>query len=357
MSYFNIKSYELYKLYIQYEQFNEYNEWKIKYDDVFKKKEELTKDIEDLNNYNFYINEIEPRKNRLKELEEKYKIWEYTETNYKIQKAEEYLKLKEDINKYILYEDYIKKKDIKIQIETKKAILLQIEAADRELTELKHTMGKVNTKMIYKHNNNNELKEFQYAYENVKQIIELLEIVIGTFKNYRKDLYENHILKGIVSKANEYISTLCHNDTKKFEIDFMISDIKDIIHINWLIRNCNDDGQKQLISINQASGFQQFAIAIALRMSMYSNKICDQLFIDEGFTACDKLNLSIVPSFLKGLLKTFKSIIIVSHIDIINDSVDNSVKITYDQNEKKSMIRYGNKKKLYAQKRKTDKKE
>ena len=39
---------------------------------------------------------------------------------------------------------------------------------------------------------------------------------------------------------------------------------------------------------------------MCLRLSLFGNKIlCNQLFIDEGFTACDKDNLSIVPNFLK----------------------------------------------------------
>jgi DNA repair exonuclease SbcCD ATPase subunit len=170
------------------------------------------------------------------------------------------------------------------------------------------------------------------AMDNIKSIIDVMEIIIDKFKVYRKELYENHILRNLVAKSNDYIKHICHEDTKRFSLDYKITEIKDIIHINWLVKADQVAGEesKHIVSVHQASGFQQFVISLALRMSLFSNKTCNQLFFDEGFTACDKLNLSIVPSFLKGLLKVFNSVIVVSHIDIIQDSVDDVARITYD---------------------------
>lgn len=64
------------------------------------------------------------------------------------------------------------------------------------------------------------------------------------------------------------------------------------------------------------------------------------MFIDEGFTSCDSMNLSIVPSFLKSLLKMFKSVILVSHIDVIQDSIDNVCNISYNKERETSSIMY-----------------
>ncbi len=111
-----------------------------------------------------------------------------------------------------------------------------------------------------------------------------------------------------------FIKLLCHNNCKQFRLDYLLTENKDIIHINWLIKNIvEDEDNVQIISINQASGFQNFAISTALRLSLFSNKVCDQLFIDEGFTACDKDNLSIVPNFLKNLLLIFNNYLILIH--------------------------------------------
>ena len=125
-----------------------------------------------------------------------------------------------------------------------------------------------------------------------------------------------------------------------FELDYLLSEKNDIIPLKWLIKNKDTFNNLQTISINQASGFQHFVISIALRLSLFNNKYCNQLFIDEGFTACDKNNLSIVPIFLKNLLKIFNTIIIVSHIDLIQDSIDEKIEIKFNNNDKSSNIKF-----------------
>jgi DNA repair exonuclease SbcCD ATPase subunit len=75
-------------------------------------------------------------------------------------------------------------------------------------------------------------------------------------------------------------------------------------------------------------------------MSLYSNTQCEQIFIDEGFTACDKQNLSLVPGFLKNLLNTFSGVVIMSHIDVIKESMDIVTNIEYNNKTKTSNINY-----------------
>jgi len=71
--------------------------------------------------------------------------------------------------------------------------------------------------------------------------------------------------------------------------------------------------------------------------------ICKQLYIDEGFVSFDKYNLSIVPNFLKSLLAYFDTIVIVSHIDLIQDSIDDSeciAEINYNNKTSVSTLTY-----------------
>ena len=78
-------------------------------------------------------------------------------------------------------------------------------------------------------------------------------------------------------------------------------------------------------------------------MSLYFNNydvLCNQLYIDEGFINFDKNNLSMVPSFLKSLLHYFNTIIILSHIDIIQDSVDEKAEIFFNNSNCVSSIIY-----------------
>jgi DNA repair exonuclease SbcCD ATPase subunit len=227
-----------------------------------------------------------------------------------------------------------------VSIKKKKAVLEEIDKCSLDIKNKSDNITKIITLKEYNKKNNDNYE--YYLKENIKitETIDILDIIIDNFKTYKIDLYENHILKKLMIKTNSYIKLLCHENTKNFELDFMINEHKDIIHINWLIHNtCSDNTIKQVISINQASGFQKFVISLALRMSLYSNTQTEQLFIDEGFTACDNQNLSLVPSFLKKLLNTFSCIVIVSHIDIIKDSADIIVNIEYDKHTKTSHIK------------------
>jgi DNA repair exonuclease SbcCD ATPase subunit len=86
-------------------------------------------------------------------------------------------------------------------------------------------------------------------------------------------------------------------------------------------------------------------ISLALRLCLFGNNkaICKQLYIDEGFVSFDKYNLSIVPNFLKSLLAYFDTIVIVSHIDLIQDSIDDSeciVEINYNNKTSVSTLTY-----------------
>jgi len=78
-------------------------------------------------------------------------------------------------------------------------------------------------------------------------------------------------------------------------------------------------------------------------MSLFLNKYeiqNNQLFIDEGFVNFDKFNLSVVPSFLKSLLSYFNNIIIVSHIDLIQDTIDDIVDINFNKSNSISSMTY-----------------
>jgi exonuclease SbcC len=338
---FNTTAFELFELYNDIQAYNLYSNWKIEYDALYQHKHTLECDINHLEAYTVYETTVKPRLNRLQELQEKYNTWYNADLNYKKQKAYELHKIKESIDAYSKYKEYTEEQALQPLIKRKIEIIDLITDIDKQLGEYNEIITK-NTADMTRHvadtNNFNLLTD---ALSSIDSVIELIEAIIATFKDYRKELYDTHILRKVVNKANQYIKSLCHTSTKMFEIDYLISEVKDVIHIHWLIRNMTEDNNKQTIAIQQASGFQQFAISMALRMSLFSNKRCQQLFIDEGFTACDKLNLSIVPGFLKALLKSFHSIIIVSHIDVIQDTVDHTAQIKYNESTKASTIRYG----------------
>jgi DNA repair exonuclease SbcCD ATPase subunit/DNA repair exonuclease SbcCD nuclease subunit len=337
---FNKHSHILYTEYDNTLQYDKYIVWKDKYTGMNILKNKIETDIKITKDYQEYITYIKPRIKNLNILIYNYNEWEKYDNIINIKLSHEYILINDKINKQEEYYKYIKYKDINVSINKKKAVLEEIDICSLDIKTKSDNITKILTLKEYNKKNNDNYE--YYLKENIKitETIDILDIIIDNFKTYKIDLYENHILKKLMIKTNSYIKLLCHENTKNFELDFMINEHKDIIHINWLIHNtCSDNTIKQVISINQASGFQKFVISLALRMSLYSNTQTEQLFIDEGFTACDNQNLSLVPSFLKKLLNTFSCIVIVSHIDIIKDSADIIVNIEYDKNTKTSHIK------------------
>tara|TARA_B100000795_G_C22806369_1_gene445120 strand:- start:6459 stop:10616 length:4158 start_codon:yes stop_codon:yes gene_type:complete len=323
-------------LYNDYVKYNEYNAYV-----------ESIKTIQYIENQkHIYCNNIEfkkfidPRIIKLNELKMSYDKWCTYDINNNIIKALRYVKLEKIIS-------YEKKKivnnnciEIVDKVISKTEIIDKIEENNNNIKIITEELSKIKTQNNYNIKNRENYNYYNKELEKINDIITILDIIISNFKDYRINLYKNHILKALIDNTNNYIKDLCHENTKKFKLDYIINDTKDIIHINWLINNITNDNIQQTISINQASGFQKFIISLALRMSLYSNTKCDQIFIDEGFIACDKQNLSIVPEFLKNLLNTFSGVIIMSHIDIIKDSMDIVANIEYDKNNKTSYINY-----------------
>ena len=77
---------------------------------------------------------------------------------------------------------------------------------------------------------------------------------------------------------------------------------------------------KTLILIGFGGGFR--------RTELISIDYEDLEFVDEGFGALDPQNLEAVTSLLHRLKAYYRLIMVISHVDVIKDSVDNVVEIT-----------------------------
>ena len=334
-------SYNLYNIYNDFNNYFKYIDWLDKYNLINNKINNIKNEIDNLNKHIYYFNNIKPRIDNYNNLNSKYLNWKKNNYNKKIYNSYKYIKLKKNIEKYKLYLNYIDNKNKQSEMLKKIKINENINLIDNDINNINLIINEYNTTNTINNDNLDAFNKLITIENNINNVINIINIIIDKFKDYRKWLYNNYILKNIIYNTNNFIKSLCHNDTKKFELDYILTDNKDIIHINWLIKNIDDNNNKQTISINQASGFQHFVISIALRLSLFNNKHCSQLFIDEGFTACDKNNLSIVPDFLKNLLKIFNTIIIVSHLDLIQDSIDEKIEIKFNNNNKSSSLNYG----------------
>lgn len=244
-----------------------------------------------------------------------------------------------------LYKEYQNNVQMKPLIKRKIELNELIVSITGDIKNINDKIVKYATINSYNNENRNNYNLLIVIDSELENIIDVLDTILINFQSFRKELYENLILNKLVDKTNKIIKTLCHSNTKPFKLNYNVDISNDSVHIYWLIHNDNiaNDCDKQYISVSQASGFQRFVISLALRMTLYFNNydvLCNQLFIDEGFINFDKYNLSIVPSFLKSLLRYFNTIVILSHIDIIQDSVDETATISFNHSNSVSSLVY-----------------
>ena len=335
---FNIISFELYEILINNKKFNNWNKWNIQYNDINDKISNLSGIINQIEKDINYNKNIKPRIIKYQKLKKLYDDWEHMNNIKLIVNSYHYNKYKKLIEIYDKFNEYNKLETSKSLIREKLTLNDKIKEIEKQLKQLNDTYIKKSTMSDYNNENKNTYNKLCEIYDNIDDIIDTLDDIITNFQTFKIDLYDKHILNNLKDRANRIIKSLCHKDTKPFKLDYYINVVKDKIHINWLINNdinasANND-EKKIISITQASGFQHFTISLALRMSLFNNKneiLCNQIFIDEGFVNFDKYNLSMVPSFLKSLLLYFNNVIIVSHIDMIQDNIDEIAEIKYNK--------------------------
>ena len=351
---FNIISFELYEILINNQKFNNWNKWHIQYIHITDNINLLSGIINQIEKDINYNKNIKPRIINYQKLKNLYNEWEHL-TNIKlIVNSYHYCDYKNIIDTYDKFKEYNKLENSKSLIKEKIILNDQINDIEKQLKLLNDNYIKKSTMTGYNNDNKQNYIKLCEMYENIDNMCETLEDILTNFQAFKIELYDKHILNNLTKRANCIIKSLCHKDTKPFKLDYYINVVKDKIHINWLINDdINNNEDKKIISINQASGFQHFTISLALRMSLFNNKneiLCNQIFIDEGFVNFDKYNLSMVPQFLKSLLLYFNNVIIVSHIDMIQDNIDDIAEIKYNKLTGVSEMTYNSQKKTITKK-------
>lgn len=351
---FNIISFELYETLINNQKFNNWNKWHIQYIHITDNINLISGIINQIEKDINYNKNIKPRIIKYYKLKELYNEWEHL-TNIKlIVNSYHYCDYKNIIDTYDKFKEYNKLENSKSLIKEKIILNDQINDIEKQLKLLNDNYIKKSTMAVYNNNNKHNYIKLCEIYDNIDNMCETLEDILTNFQAFKIELYDKHILNNLTNRANLIIKSLCHKDTKPFKLDYYINVVKDKIHINWLINDdINNNEDKKIISINQASGFQHFTISLALRMSLFNNKneiLCNQIFIDEGFVNFDKYNLSMVPQFLKSLLLYFNNVIIVSHIDMIQDNIDDIAEIKYNKLTGVSEMTYNSQKKTITKK-------
>jgi len=150
----------------------------------------------------------------------------------------------------------------------------------------------------------------------------LVEVLAIAFTSYRQWLYKDKLRPLIQNAVNGLLVNICDGRPLFLEAEWLDA----IDTFAWFLR----DGSSRPI-IEKASGFQRFIVGMAMRIAMSRLGICkvvyDQLFIDEGFTACDGANLEKTPAFLKALLSSYSSVLLATHLEELKSCGDQQVLI------------------------------
>lgn len=171
--------------------------------------------------------------------------------------------------------------------------------------------------------------------DSIKDDYSDISYISTAFNGYRTWLYSDSIGPVIQSRVNSVLELICDERPLFLECEWLDA----IDTLSWFIR----DGSSRVI-IQKASGFQRFIVGIAMRVAInqigLSRVRFTELFIDEGFTACDSDNLERVPAFLRGLLRFYKSIYLATHLEDLKSCADKHIYIQRCDNGL-SLIQYG----------------
>lgn len=178
--------------------------------------------------------------------------------------------------------------------------------------------------------------------QSMGQRTRLLEQIMEHFACFKTWVIESKVIPSITEKVNFLLRHFCIQHRNIALTYNFVPQKGDSGQISWFIR----EGHRMTLPIEKASGFQRFVINLAMRIVLGKFGICGiknkQLFIDEGFTSFDQDNLENVPHILSELLlPLFKSIIIVTHLESIQNHIPSYIPITRDGVRATSTISFG----------------
>lgn len=173
------------------------------------------------------------------------------------------------------------------------------------------------------------IEECTKTIEHMTQLVEDQYV----YDIYCKAMYKDGIPFQLISKAVPFIEQHANSILNQI-IDFEIALETDGKNINGFI--CYEDEKWPL---ELSSGMERFLSSIALRIALIRITNLpkpDFLAIDEGLGVLDSTNLNSMHTLFTNMKDTFRFSLVISHIDVVRDMVDNI--ITIDRKNEMSYI-------------------
>jgi DNA repair exonuclease SbcCD ATPase subunit len=235
-------------------------------------------------------------------------------------------KYKKDIQTY---------KDNVVILNNNKKIHTQIKEIDGEVTKKRIELSKLNNVVKDFHGRIKVAEQtIEECNKSIKHMQELAEAQVA-YDLYTKAVSKDGIPYILISKAVPFIENYANNILSQV-IDFNIQLETDGKNINAFI--CYDDAKWPL---ELSSGMERFLSSLALRIALIKITSLPKpnfIAIDEGLGVLDSTNLNSMNTLFMYMKDLFKFSLVISHIDVVRDMVDNI--LTIDRKDDLSYIKY-----------------
>ncbi len=202
----------------------------------------------------------------------------------------------------------------------------------RDLTEKNQHLGKLESELT-------KMKTDLLAYTDMKDRMAALAARGEDIKTL-KQLFKASGFVNYISTV--YLQELCHAANERFykltrqKLSLEVTDDN-----NFQVRDFLNGGKVR--NVKTLSGGQTFQAALSLSLALADSiqKITESnqnfFFLDEGFGSLDKESLAIVFDTLKSLRKENRIVGVISHVEEMQQEIDNYLKIVMDE-ERGSII-------------------
>lgn len=210
-------------------------------------------------------------------------------------------------------------------IEQNKEINSEIRVRENEQDTLKTELSLVDDKrqLCY-----SDIKVYKTDIKNINNHIKKahsLEIKLKAYEYYLDAIKRDGIPYEIISDTLPYIQEEVNNILSQvvdFELEFDVDGKNILTYIKY--------GQSTW-SLEMTSGMEKFISSLAIRVALINISNLPRptfLAIDEGFGNLDSSNISSMSMLFDYLKTEFDFILIISHIDVMRDMVDDAIEIS-----------------------------
>jgi len=280
---------------------------------IEEKKAQLNPDISD--HYETY----QHKSNRLQKQENKLSSLQVELSRIESKKKDKQGRIEEIENKVERYNE------IKDKIERNDQIQGEINDLDEELTEVKSEMERIDNQFRDLHSEIKMLKERRNQAEDDMEKVRGLSKKFQAYEYYIQSVKKDGIPYEIISKFIPQIEQHVNSILGQI-VNFDVMLEMDGKNINAFIVY----DEENFWALELGSGMEKFVSSLAIRAALIDISNLPRpnfLAIDEGFGNLDTENMNSVYQLFDYLKTSFKFIMVISHIDVMRDEVDDLMEI------------------------------